>query len=102
MHQLALATLHRQGPLMTPLLPQTERVAIDADGHRNRTGTVLLVDDEDTVRSMLRFALQRAGFEVLEARTGSEARHLCQEYPGPIHLLLADVLVVPMGNRQLL
>jgi DNA-binding response OmpR family regulator len=62
---------------------------------------VLLAEDEDTVRQMLQVVLERAGFQVLEARSGSQALRLCQGHDGPIHLLLADALVVPVGGRQL-
>jgi DNA-binding NtrC family response regulator len=72
------------------------------DSVRERLETILLADDEDSVRDMLHMVLQRAGFEVLKARTGSEAWRVCREHPGPIHLLLADALVVPMGCRHLI
>jgi DNA-binding NtrC family response regulator len=87
---------------MSQLLPQAARGAPGSEVVKARTETVLLVDDEDTVRTMLRLVLQRTGFEVLEARTGNEARRLCQDHRGPIHLLLADALVVPMGSRPLI
>jgi two-component system, cell cycle sensor histidine kinase and response regulator CckA len=66
-----------------------------------RDETVLLAEDEDAVRNMLRLVLQRAGYQVLEARSGKQALRLCEGHVGPIHLLLADALVVPVGGRQL-
>jgi DNA-binding NtrC family response regulator len=66
------------------------------------TETVLLAEDEETVRTMLRLLLQRAGFRVLEADNGTQALALCQSHPGSIDLLVADALIVPLGGRQLI
>lgn len=66
-----------------------------------RTETVLLAEDEDDVRHMLRLLLETTGCRVLEARNGSQAVRHCQSHGGPIHLLLTDVLVVPVGGRHL-
>lgn len=82
-------------------LPQIAR-GPDGSDKNNHKETVLLVDDEDAVRTMLRLVLQRGGFHVLEARTGSEAQRLCQDHRGAIKLVLTDALVVPMGSRPLL
>lgn len=86
---------------MPQSLPSAARGVAALPTHGLRTGTILLADDEDSVRAMLRLVLQRAGFQVLEARTGTEAQRFCQEHPGPIDLLLTDALVVPMGSRPL-
>jgi CheY-like chemotaxis protein len=64
--------------------------------------TVLLAEDEETVRTMLRLLLQRAGYRVLEADNGNQALALCHNHPGSIDLLLADALIVPVGGRQLI
>ena len=66
-----------------------------------REATVLVAEDEDAIRNMLRLVLQRAGYQVLEARSGKTALRLCESHTGPIHLLLADALVIPAGGRQL-
>jgi DNA-binding NtrC family response regulator len=66
-----------------------------------REETVLLAEDEDAIRNMLRLVLNRAGYQVLEARSGKTALRLCEDHVGPIQLLLADALVMPAGGRQL-
>jgi DNA-binding response OmpR family regulator len=62
--------------------------------------TVLLVEDNDAVRVLLRRVLHHQGFTVLEARSVSEALELAQSHAGPIHLLLADVMLpeTPVGE----
>lgn len=58
--------------------------------------TVLVVEDEDMVRGLVSNVLQMQGFTVLAAANGQEAIAQVQTHPGPIHLLLTDV-VMPGG-----
>jgi two-component system cell cycle sensor histidine kinase/response regulator CckA len=53
--------------------------------------TVLVADDEGTVRSLVARTLRAAGFEVLEAVDGVDALEVASAYFGPIHVLLTDV-----------
>jgi two-component system cell cycle sensor histidine kinase/response regulator CckA len=63
--------------------------------------TVLLVEDEGQVRTVARGILRRYGYTVVEARDAEEAVLLCQRHPGPIHLLLTDVVMPQMSGPQL-
>ena len=61
--------------------------------------TVLVVEDEDDLRVITTRILSRAGYQVLAATGGAQAIHLAQNHPGPIHLLLTDVIMPKMmGN----
>lgn len=63
--------------------------------------TILVVDDEEPVRSMVRAHLEPHRYKVLVAKDGPEALTLSQEYPGLIHLLLADVRMPGMNGGTL-
>jgi signal transduction histidine kinase/CheY-like chemotaxis protein len=65
------------------------------------TITILLVDDEDQVREVIEVLLDSLGYKTLSADNGEEALKLSQEYPGPIHLLLTDVLMPNMHGLEL-
>jgi PAS domain S-box-containing protein len=65
------------------------------------TETVLLVEDEDAVRALVRIVLRGAGYFVLEASDGREALAVASGHQGPIHLLLSDVVMPVLGGRQL-
>jgi len=64
-------------------------------------GTILLVEDEAQVRSMLTIVLTRAGYRVLEASGPVEALGLAQGFEGPIHLLITDVVMPQMTGPAL-
>ena len=55
--------------------------------------TILLVDDEHSLLSLMAKDLEEHGFTVLKASSGEEALKHCQRYIGPIHLLLADIFL---------
>ncbi|MGQ9699001.1 MAG: response regulator [Armatimonadota bacterium] len=63
--------------------------------------TVLLVEDEDTVRSVVRGALQSSGYTVLEASNGEDALAVCSRHEGPVHLVVTDVVMPGMSGREL-
>jgi CheY-like chemotaxis protein len=65
------------------------------------TETILLVEDEDGVRELARRTLQASGYSVLEARDGLDALSRCEQYRGPIHLVLTDVVMPRLGGVAL-
>ncbi len=61
------------------------------------SGTILLVEDEETLRKLAHDILLEEGYTVLEAADGVDALSVAVAYPDPIHLLLTDV-VLPRLN----
>jgi signal transduction histidine kinase len=71
--------------------------------HKSAPGveTILLVEDETTVRKFLLNVLKTAGYNVIEASDGKEAMETAEEREEVIHLLLTDVIMANMGGREL-
>jgi two-component system cell cycle sensor histidine kinase/response regulator CckA len=65
------------------------------------TETILLVEDEEAVRSMVSKVLQNKGYTVLEARHGNEAIKVSERYEGSINLMVTDVIMPQMSGREL-
>jgi signal transduction histidine kinase len=65
------------------------------------TETVLLVEDDTQVRTLVRGALRKWGYRLLEAHDGNEALRLAQEHADYIHLLLTDVIMPGMNGFDL-
>jgi PAS domain S-box-containing protein len=68
---------------------------------RGGTETILLVEDDRAVRTVIRRILLAAGYTVLEAATGREALALSDAHAGPLHLLISDVVMPEMAGREL-
>ena len=62
--------------------------------------TVLVVDDDPLVRGIIRDVLQSDGYSVLDARFNSEALVVLRQYQGPIHLMIADVMMPGINGRE--
>jgi PAS domain S-box-containing protein len=64
--------------------------------------TILLVEDEESVRNLTAHVLREQGYTVLEAANGSEAMNVAGDHAAEkIHLLLTDVVMPQMGGREL-
>jgi len=63
--------------------------------------TILVVEDEDPVRTLLRRILVDHGYRVLEARDGADGLRRSQEHGGEIHLLLTDMVMPEMTGPEL-
>jgi CheY-like chemotaxis protein len=65
------------------------------------TESILLVEDEDTVRELVHTVLAARGYAVVEARNGREGLKLCESHTGGIDLLVTDVVMPELGGREL-
>jgi two-component system, cell cycle sensor histidine kinase and response regulator CckA len=63
--------------------------------------TVLLVEDETSLRMLTRNLLELEGYRVLEAKDGADALEIAEKHPGDIAVLLTDVVMPGMNGRAL-
>ncbi|MBI2931268.1 MAG: PAS domain S-box protein [Planctomycetes bacterium] len=65
------------------------------------TETILLVEDDPSVRSYSRRVLEQNGYRILETSNGREAIEVCRRLNEPIHLMLTDVVMPYMNGPEL-
>ncbi|HWR54232.1 MAG TPA: response regulator [Bryobacteraceae bacterium] len=63
--------------------------------------SILIVDDEPQIRSLVRVLLSRMGFNLFEAGDGVEALELCENQHLPLDLLITDVMMPKMDGVAL-
>lgn len=64
--------------------------------------TVILVAEDDAiVRNLVRLVLSQEGYAVLTANDGQEALEICEQFKGPIHLILTDVSMPLLDGLEL-
>jgi two-component system, cell cycle sensor histidine kinase and response regulator CckA len=84
-------------PLVSETTETGDKPASDLDPSLG-TETILLVEDEEGVRSLVRLALSAVGYHVLETTDPESALATCASHDGPIHLLLTDVVMPQMSG----
>jgi PAS domain S-box-containing protein len=63
--------------------------------------TVLVVEDEASVRTLIRVVLEEQGYQVIEAKSGNEALQTLKTYENSVHLVLTDMVMPGMSGHQL-
>jgi two-component system cell cycle sensor histidine kinase/response regulator CckA len=88
-------------------LPRVEDAAEPTDTVKTSSGvmqgseTVLLVEDEESVRQLVRETLESRGYKVIEAENGEVALKISTTCQEPIHLLITDVVMPGISGREL-
>lgn len=67
----------------------------------SKSETVLLVEDDNMVRQLIKEVLVMNNYKVLEAGNGASAIMICDKYRQPIDLLLTDIVMPEMSGRKL-
>ncbi len=105
--RVAVESEEGKGSVFRVYLPRVQGVEAPAPEHASPAlqaagnETVLLVEDNEMVRSLSREVLVLHGYRVLEAGDGEEALRVLAADPRPLHLLLTDVVMPRMNGREL-
>ncbi len=95
-----------QGTTFKVYLPKAKRGVEEKEKKRTPvlelggSETVLIVEDDNSLRKLALKALQQKGYKVLEAENGEDALRISKEHEGPIDLMLTDVVMPKMGGRE--
>lgn len=104
---ISVDSVKGRGTIFRIYLPLTEETPAPAavkdspDVSLKGSETVLLVEDDQSVRTLIQGVLRRQGYQVLEAQNAHEALRVCHRHGKPIHLLLADVGMPGLSGPQL-
>jgi signal transduction histidine kinase/ActR/RegA family two-component response regulator len=86
-----------------PRVDQAETIEAEAAGTKSARGfeTILVAEDDEMVRSLVRETLVRSGYKVLDAAAPVDAQRISDSYRGVIHLLITDVVMPKTNGRDL-
>jgi CheY-like chemotaxis protein len=97
-----------KGASFSVYLPRLEQPVADpvaplaaAPMNTRGTETILLVEDAEPLRKLAEMFLKESGYRILSAADGQQALQTARQHPGPIHLLLTDVVMPGMNGRVL-
>jgi PAS domain S-box-containing protein len=104
--QQAMVRVHSkvdEGTVFEVIFPEIEAMAgaetlPESTANPTGTETVLLVEDDETIRMVMSRMLRKLGYQVLQAMDGAEALRVVAAHDGPLDLLLSDVVMPSLGG----
>lgn len=96
----------KQGSVFKIYLPRVDgpaeqvRPSEPATEHLRGSETIVVVEDEESLRTLTCGLLQQSGYTVLEAKSGPQAVELARTHSGPIHLLMTDLVMPEMSGSK--
>ena len=82
-----------------------QKIPVEREARRKSTGkgseTILLVEDDEMVRTLVRETLEREGYKVIEASDPIEAQRIVENYRGRVQLLITDVVMPKLSGKEL-
>ena len=87
-------------PISLERKAEVDQSTLKPEKFRNGSETVLLVEDDQPVRSLLKQVLHSQGYKVLEAVNGKEAIRISKSYPYKIQLLITDMVMPEISGNQ--
>jgi CheY-like chemotaxis protein len=87
--------------IFLPSAEEGNRAADSTARDARHRETILLVEDEENVRKPLLQILEARGYNVLEAADADQAMNISKSHPGPIHLMVTDILMDGMNGVEL-
>ncbi len=88
-------------PCVEEAVPTAEPAKVRPAKPAKGKETVLVVEDEEGVRSLVCETLKSKGYKVLEAEGAAQALKIAEQHTKPIHLLLTDVVMPQTGGKEL-
>jgi two-component system cell cycle sensor histidine kinase/response regulator CckA len=96
-----------QGSVFKVYLPQARAAQVAelapalSTAPQGGSETVLVIEDEEIVRTLASRGLRDHGYNVVEAKNGVEALNYIRQHPGTVGLVISDVVMPEMGGREL-
>ena len=101
---IRVSSMVGEGSRFTIYLPRVFEPTADSKAQERESqrgsGSILLVEDNGSVRGLVRKMLEKAGYTVTEAKSGEEAITVCRGRDDGFDLLLSDIVLTGMGGEQ--
>jgi PAS domain S-box-containing protein len=102
---ITVASVQGRGTTFRIYFPKLAEAASSTDSHARPTpteiATILLVEDETSLRKLMKTTLERERYRVLEAKDGAEALSICRDHLAKIDLVVSDLAMPQMTGLQL-